>query len=83
MLSERVLYRKYAGYSYILNMNTSKSYVFDGISNDIILYIANEEKTDIDSIMFYLREHQAIPDLVSFKDDVENFLTFLKSEGIF
>lgn len=82
MLEQRVLYRKYADYLYILNMNTLKSYVFEGIACDLMDYIADAKNIDIEEIVAYVEENYEVENPVKMRIEIGDFVSFLKTEGI-
>ena len=82
MLEKRILYRNYAGYLYILNMNTLKSYVFDGIACDLIDYLSDEKNIDIEEVVAYVEENYEIENSLQMRIEIGDFVNFLQTEGI-
>ena len=80
MLAQRVLYRKYADYLYILNLNTSKSYVFEGISCDLIDHLSETE--DIEEIAAYVEENYEVENPAQMRSEIGDFVHFLQTEGV-
>lgn len=81
MLAPRVLYRKYAGYLYIINLNTSKSYVFEGIAGDLMDILATAETVNLDELIARVEEDYEVEDLEQMRIEVEDFVNVLQTEG--
>lgn len=82
MLAQRVLYRNYADYLYILNLNTAKSYVFDGIACDLMDYLSDTKKIDIEEIFSYIEENYEVENPAQMRVEIGDFVNFLQSENI-
>ena len=82
MLAPRVLYRKYGGYLYILNLNTSKSYVFEGIASELIDILATAETVDLDEILARVEEDYEVENPAQMRKEVEDFVKALKADDI-
>lgn len=82
MLAPRVLYRKYAGYLYIINLNTSKSYVFEGIAGDLMDILATAETVNLDELIARVEEDYEVEDLAQMHIEVEDFVNVLQDEGV-
>ena len=82
MLAQRVLYRKYADYLYILNLNTSKSYVFEGIACDLIDFLSETKNIDVEEIVTQVEENYEIENPTQMREEISNFINFLLVEGI-
>ena len=82
MLEQRVLYRKYAGYLYIINLNTSKSYVFDGIAGDLMDILADAETINLDEVVACVEEDYDVEDPAQVRAEIEDFIRTLQSEGM-
>ena len=82
MLEQRVLYRKYVDYLYILNMNTSKSYVFEGIACDLIDYLSNAKNIDIEKIATNIENNYEVENPIQMHEEISDFVNFLQAEGI-
>ena len=82
MLAQRVLYRKYADYLYILNLNTSKSYVFEGIAGDLIDFLSERKNIDVEEIAAQVEENYEIENPAQMREEISNFINFLWAEGI-
>ena len=82
MLAKRVLYRKYAGYLYIINLNTSKSYVFEGIAEDLIDFLADAENICIENLITHIESEYEIEDPEQMRTEVKDFVMTLQKEGI-
>lgn len=82
MLAPRVLYRKYAGYLYIINLNTAKSYVFEGIASDLMDILAVSETVEIDELIVYVEENYEVENPTQMRKEVEDFVKVLKAYDI-
>lgn len=82
MLAQRVLYRKYADYLYIINLDTSKSYVFEGIAGDLIDILATAETVNLEEILTRVEEDYEVEDPAQMCKEVEGFIKVLKDEDI-
>jgi len=82
MLAQRVLYRKYADYLYILNLNTSKSYVFEGIAGDLIDFLSERKNIDVEGIVAQVEENYEIENPAQVREEISDFINFLWAEGI-
>mgnify|MGYP006916024711 CR=1 FL=1 len=82
MLAQRVLYRNYADYLYILNLNTLKSYVFDGIACDLMDYLSNIKNIDVEKIFAYVEENYEVENPAQMREEICEFVNFLQSENI-
>ena len=82
MLEQRVLYRKYAGYLYIINLNTSKSYVFEGIAGDLMDILADAETVNLDEVVARVEENYEVEDPKQMRAEVEDFIRTLQNEGM-
>lgn len=81
MLMPRVLYRKYAGYLYVINLNTLKSYVFEGIAGDLMDILATVETVNLDELITRVEEDYEVEDPVKMRTEVEDFIKILQTEG--
>ena len=81
MLAPHVLYRKYAGYLYIVNLNTSKSYVFEGIADDLIDILATAETVKLDELIARVQEDYEVENPVQMRTEIEEFIKSLQTEG--
>ena len=82
MLAPRVLYRKYAGYLYIMNLNTSKSYLFEGIASDLIDILATAETVELDKLIARVEEDYEVEDAAQMRTEIEDFAKILQDEGL-
>lgn len=82
MIAQYVLYRKYAEYLYIINLNTSKSYVFEGIAGDLMDFVANTETVNLDKLTARITEEYEVEDPTQMREEVTDFVNFLQVEGI-
>lgn len=82
MLEQRVLYRKYAGYLYIINLNTSKSYVFEGIAGDLMDILADAKTVNLDEVVARVEDDYEVEDPAQMRTEVEDFIRTLQNEGI-
>ena len=81
MLASRVIYRKYAEYLYIINLNTLKSYVFDGIAGDLMDILATVETINLDDIIARVEDEYEVENHAQMRIDIENFIKILSNEG--
>ena len=82
MLAKRVLYRKYAGYLYILNLNTTKSYIFEGIACDLIDYLSSAKNIAIQEIVTHVEENYEVENPTQMREEISHFINFLSAECI-
>ncbi len=82
MLAQRVLYRNYADYLYILNLNTSKSYVFEGIACDLMDYLSETTNIDFEKIIAYVEENYEVENPLQMREEIDKFINLLQSENI-
>ena len=82
MLTKHVLYRKYGGYLYIINLNTSKSYVFEGIAGDLIDILATAESINVDEIVTRIEEDYKVENPAQMRKEVEDFVKVLEFDDI-
>ena len=79
MILKNIIYRKYAGYLYLVNLDTNKSYVFEGIAGDLIDFLTEIES--IDEIFARVEEEYEVEDPIQMRTEVGDFIKFLQSEG--
>ena len=82
MLAQRVIYRKYLGYLYIINLDTSKSYVFEGIASDLIDILAEAETVNLDEIFARVENDYEVEDPAQMRREVEDFVKALQDDDI-
>lgn len=82
MLEQHVLYRKYAEYLYIINLNTSKSYVFEGIAGDLMDILADVETVNLDEIIARVEEDYEVEDPAQMRAEIGDFIKVLQDEGM-
>ncbi|MBQ6296913.1 MAG: PqqD family protein [Selenomonadaceae bacterium] len=82
MLAKRVLYRKYAGYLYILNLNTTKSYLFEGIACDLMDYLSHTKSIAVQEIVAYVEENYEVENPTQMREEIIDFVNFLQAEDI-
>ena len=82
MLTPRVLYRKYADYLYIINLNTSKSYLFEGIAGDLMDILADTETVNLDELTARIEEEYEVENSAQMRTEVEDFVKVLQNEGL-
>lgn len=81
MLAPRVLYRKYADYLYIINLNTAKSYVFEGIAGDLIDILATSETVELEELIARVEKDYEVENPAQMRMEVEDFVKVLQAEG--
>ena len=82
MLAPRVIYRNYLGYLYIINLDTSKSYVFEGIAGDLIDILAEAETVDLDELFARVENDYEVEDPAQMRREVEDFVKALQDDDI-
>ncbi len=79
MILKNIIYRKYAGYLYLLNLDTNKSYVFEGIAGDLMDFLS--EVDSVDEIFARVESEYEIEDPAQMRAEVGEFVKFLRTEG--
>lgn len=79
MILKNSIYRKYAGYLYLINLDTHKSYVFEGIAGDLIDLL--DEVESVEEIFARVEAAYEVDDPAKMREEVGNFVKFLQTEG--
>ena len=82
MLAPHVIYRKYLDYLYIINLDTSKSYVFEGIAGDLIDILAEAETVNIDELVARIERDYEVDDPAQMRREVADFVQALQADAI-
>ena len=79
MLLKNVIFRKYAGCLYLLNLSTAKSYVFEGIAGDLMDFLTEAES--VDEVFARVEAEYEVDDAAQMRAEVSDFVKFLRTEG--
>ena len=76
---KNVIYRKYAGYLYLVNLGTGKGHVFEGIAGDLMDFLTEAES--VDEVFARVEAEYEVDDPAQMRTEVSAFVEFLRTEG--